>query len=66
MKKILLFIIVAFAGTLQMASQTNVVVRTPVKKTVVVRPVRKTIIVKRPKTIIVRPAVRRRAVVVHR
>jgi len=66
MKTIFLLIIVAFAGTLQMAAQTTVVVRTPVKKTVVVTPARKTIIVKRPKTIVVRPAVRKRAVVVHR
>jgi len=71
MKKFILIISIAFWAALPANAQSRIVVRTPAKRIIVhtrpvnVRPVASVVVVKPAPIVVVRPTLRRRAVVVH-
>jgi hypothetical protein len=70
MKKFILMISIAFSSVLLTNAQSRIVVRTPAKRIIVhthrvnTKPVARIVVVK-PAPIVVKPALRRRVIVVH-
>lgn len=71
MKKFILMISIAFSSVLLTNAQSRIVVRTPAKRIIVhtrrvnTKPVARIVVVKSAPIVVVKPALRRRVIVVH-